>query len=81
MILIEISKVTKIAVLVTTVGILVAYKFFPGPAFFAVSIIVLTLLAILYPGTEKIGIVGMAEYLQAAFVTTIITVIAFVVTI
>ena len=79
MIFIEISKVTKEAVLATTVGMLVVYQFFPGPIFFTVPIIALILLVILYPGTEKVGMTGMAEYLQAAFVITIITVVALVV--
>ena len=79
--MIEISKITRVAVLVAVVGMLVVHRFFHGLAFVAVPIIVFIFLAVSYPGTKKVGIKGIAEHLQAIFVTTIIIAIAVAVTI
>lgn len=70
----EITSETKIASLATIIGMLIAYYIFPD----LVVLVPLGILAFLffsYPGTEKVGIVGMTKYLQTMFAVTLIAVI------
>jgi hypothetical protein len=74
---IELTKTTKIASLVTVAGLLVANIVSPE-AVLAVPIVILFSMMFLYPGCEKVGIRGMAGYLQAAFTVTLISLIAII---
>ncbi len=80
MAIIEISKVTKIAVLATIIGILISHVFSPILTL-CVPIIILFLLMIFYPGCEKIGIEGGSEWRQAGFCVAFIEFIMLVISI
>ncbi len=69
---IEISKITKIAFIATILGILLAWIFKKELMPF-VPLVVLFVLMFSYPGTEKIGTKGFAQYAQAGFAVVAIT--------
>lgn len=75
---IKVSKVTKITTSATIIGMLITYIFLQNLMFF-VPIISLLLLMIFYPGCEKIGTKGVAEYMQAALSIVFITFVVFVI--
>lgn len=77
---IEISKITKISSAATIIGMLLAWIFSKGLILF-IPIPVAFVLMFSYPGTEKVGIKGFAEYAQAGFVLVAIEFIAFAVSI
>lgn len=73
----EITRNTKIASLITIIGILIAHSIYPG----LVAIVPLGMLVILtclWPGTEKVGIDGTGKYLQTMFAVALVGAIGIV---
>jgi len=73
----ELTRNTKIASLVTIIGMSVTYIISPNLAVLVPSGILLFLL-FSYPGTEKVGIVGMAMHLQTVYAVTLIAAISII---
>jgi len=76
-VILDITRSTKIASLVTIIGMVTAYSISPNLAVLVPSGILLFLF-FSYPGTEKVGIVGMAKHLQTMYTVTLIAVIGII---
>lgn len=67
----DITRSTKMTSLVTIIGMLVANSI-SSYLVIIVPLGILTILLFSYPGTEKVGIVGMAKHLQTVYAVALI---------
>ena len=73
----ELTRNTKIASLVTIIGMLVTHSI-SSYLVVIVPLGILTILLFSYPGTEKVGIVGMAGRIQTMYAVALIAAIGII---